>query len=34
MRLRDLLGDSIGVAAVFATPYLGLWIAYGLGLTN
>ena len=34
MLLRDLLGDIVGVVAVFATPYLALWIAYGLGLTN
>jgi hypothetical protein len=34
MRWRDWLGDSVGVVAVFATPYLALWIAYGLGLTN
>jgi len=34
MRLRDLLGDFVGVVAVFATPYLALWIAYGLGLIN
>ena len=34
MRWRDLLSDGIGVVAVFATPYLGLWLAYGLGLTN
>ena len=34
MRLRELLADCVGVAALFATPYLGLWCAYGLGLTN
>lgn len=34
MRWRDLLGDLVGVVALFATPYLGLWIAYALGLTN
>jgi hypothetical protein len=32
MRLRELLGDLLGGLAIFAAPYLGLWIAYGLGL--
>ena len=32
MRWLDLLGDIIGGLALFAAPYLGLWIAYGLGL--
>jgi hypothetical protein len=29
----NLLGDIIGVVAVFATPFIALYIAYGLGLT-
>jgi hypothetical protein len=33
MRWQDLLGDIVGAAAIFATPFIGLWIAYGLGLT-
>jgi len=32
MRWQDLVGDIIGGLAIFATPFVGLWVAYGLGL--
>ena len=31
MRLRDLLADCVGVAALFATFYALTLIAYGVG---
>ena len=33
MRWLDLIGDCIGAVAVFFTPLIALYIAYGLGLT-
>jgi hypothetical protein len=33
MRWLDLIGDCIGAVAVFATPLIALYVAYGLGLT-
>jgi len=32
MRLRDWIGDIIGVIAVFAIPYALLILGYALGL--
>jgi hypothetical protein len=33
MRWLNLLSDCIGAVAVFFTPLIALYIAYGLGLT-
>lgn len=32
MRIRDAIGDLIGVAAIFGTGYALLVIGYGIGL--
>jgi len=32
MRIRDIIGDLIGVAAIFGTGYTLLVIGYGVGL--
>ncbi len=31
MRIREILGDLIGVIAIFGTGYLLLLIGYGMG---
>jgi len=32
MRIRDIIGDLIGVIAIFATGYGLMLIGYGMGL--